>query len=286
MQRLKGKVVVVTGASINLGQGIALVLGEEGATVYVTGRSVRGEQRTDFSGANIEDTAAQISARGGVGIPFRCDHSVDEQVKALFEHVKREHGRIDILVNNAWGGYYTIDSWESWMAPFWEQPLSRWDKIFAVGLRSHMVSSYCAVPLMLPQRQGLIINTTTDMSGEYPLGNAPLSYYLRGRAVSRMTYGMAQELQEHNIAVVALAPDWLRTAYLLREHGTDDMNAHEIPDLDGSESTRYAGRAVVALATDPNVMEKTGQLLKTRKLGREYGFTDVDGRQPPVWQPG
>lgn len=281
MQRLKGRVAVVTGASRNAGRGIALVLGEEGATVYVTGRSVRGEPTTDLPDTTIEDTAAQVTARGGVGIPVRCDHSVDAQVEALFERVKQEHGRLDILVNNAWGGYEQCD--ETWGNPFWEQPFWRWDKIFAVGVRSHMVSSYFGVPLMLPQRQGLIVNTTTSMAGEYPLGQAPLSYYIRGKAVSHMAHGMAQELRSHNIAVVALAPDWLRTAYILQTYKTDDVNAHKIPDLDGSESTEYVGRAVAALATDPNALEKTGRLLKTRELGREYGFTDVDGRQPPLW---
>jgi len=282
MQRLKDRVAVVTGASRNLGRGIALVLGEEGATVYVTGRSIRGEQTQDFPGANIEDTAEQITARGGIGIPVRCDHSVDEEVKALFGRVKQEQGHLEILVNNAWGGYETITDWSSWGASFWEQPLSRWDVMFRVGLRSHMTASYFAMPLMLSTRRQrrLIVNTTVAMEeAGYP---ANLFYWLSKVAINRMTYKMAEELKKRRVAVVALAPGWLRTAYILQQYETDDRSAHKVSALQGSESTEYAGRAVVALATDAKVMEKTGRVLRTRELGPEYGFTDVDGRQPSL----
>lgn len=282
MKRLKDRVAVVTGASRNLGRGIALVLGEEGATVYITGRSIRGQQTEDFPGANIEDTAEEVTARGGVGIPVRCDHGIDEEVKALFERVKQEQEHLDILVNNAWGGYETITAWEGWGAPFWEQPLSRWDVMFRVGLRSHMTASYFAVPLMLSskRRRRLIVNTTVAMEeAGYP---ANLFYWLSKVAINRMTYKMAEELKKRRVAVVALAPGWLRTAHILQHYETDDRNAHKISALQGSESTEYAGRAVVALATDAQVMEKTGRVLRTRELGPEYGFTDVDGRQPPL----
>lgn len=282
MKRLKDRVAVVTGASRNLGRGIALVLGEEGATVYITGRSIRGQQTEDFPGANIEDTAAEVTARGGVGIPVRCDHGIDEEVEALFERVKQEQEHLDILVNNAWGGYETITDWESWGASFWEQPLSRWDVMFRVGLRSHMTASYFAAPLMLSnrRRRRLIVNTTVAMEeAGYP---ANLFYWLSKVAINRMTYKMAEELKKRRVAVVALAPGWLRTAHILQHYETDDRKAHKISALQGSESTEYAGRAVVALATDAQVMGKTGRVLRTRELGPEYGFTDVDGRQPPL----
>lgn len=282
MQRLKNRVAVVTGASRNLGRGIALALGEQGATVYVTGRSIRGRQTADLPGANIQDTAEEINARGGMGIPVQCDHSVDEEVEALFDRVRQEQGHLEILVNNAWGGYETITDWSSWGAPFWEQPLSRWDVMFRVGLRSHMTSSYFAVPLILStrRRQRLIVNTTVAMEeAGYP---ANLFYWLSKVAINRMTYKMADELRKRKVAVVALAPGWLRTMHILQSHETDDESAYKISSLQGSESTRYAGRAVVALATDTEVMEKTGRLLRTRELGPEYGFTDVDGRCPPL----
>jgi NAD(P)-dependent dehydrogenase (short-subunit alcohol dehydrogenase family) len=282
MQRLKNRVAVVTGASRNLGRGIALSLGEQGATVYVTGRSIRGRQTADLPGANIQDTAEEINARGGMGIPVQCDHSVDEEVEALFDRVRQEQGHLEILVNNAWGGYETNTDWSSWGAPFWEQPLSRWDVMFRVGLRSHMTSSYFAVPLILStrRRQRLIVNTTVAMEeAGYP---ANLFYWLSKVAINRMTYKMADELRKRKVAVVALAPGWLRTMHILQSHETDDESACKISSLQGSESTRYAGRAVVALATDTEVMEKTGRLLRTRELGPEYGFTDVDGRCPPL----
>lgn len=284
MQRLKGKIAVVTGASRSAGRGIALVLGEEGATVYVTGRSVRGKQATDFARAIIEDTAEQVTVRGGVGIPVRCDHSVDEQVRELFDRVRQECGRLDILVNNAWGGYETINKvngesdWQEWLAPFWKQPLSRWDVMFKVGVRSHLVSSFFAMPLMLPYQQGLVVNTTFWDRDKY---HPPLPYYLAKATVNRMAYAMALELREHNIAVVALSPGWMRGENILQKYQTDDLNAHKIEDLLKSESTQYVGRAVVALATDPDVMQKSGHVLKVGDLAREYGFTDVDGRQVP-----
>ncbi len=282
MQRLKDRVAVVTGASRNLGRGIALVLGEEGATVYVTGRSVRGAQTQDFPGANIEDVAEEVRARGGVGIAVRCDHSQDEEVKAVFDRIKREQGHLEILVNNAWGGYETITDWSSWGAVFWEQPLSRWDAMFGAGVRSHMTASYFAVPLMLSTRRQrrLIVNTTVAMEEEgYP---ANLFYWLSKVAINRMTHKMAEELEKRRVAVVALAPGWLRTAFILRMYATDDRSAHRISALESSESVEYAGRAVAALATDSKVMERTGRVLRTRELGPEYGFTDVDGRQPPL----
>jgi NAD(P)-dependent dehydrogenase (short-subunit alcohol dehydrogenase family) len=282
MQRLKDRVAIVTGASRNLGRGIALVLGEEGATVYITGRSIRGEQTEDFAGANIEDTAEAVTARGGIGIPVRCDHSVDEEVKALFERVEQEQEHLEILVNNAWGGYETITDWSSWGAPFWEQPLSRWDVMFRVGLRSHLTASYFAVPLMLSSRRQrrLIVNTTVAMEEVGYAAN--LFYWLSKVAINRMTDKMAEELKPRRVAVVALAPGWLRTAHILQQYETDDQSAHQVPALQGSESTEYAGRAVVALATDAKVMEKSGCVLRTRELGPEYGFTDVDGRQPQL----
>jgi NAD(P)-dependent dehydrogenase (short-subunit alcohol dehydrogenase family) len=282
MQRLKDKVVVVTGASRGAGRGIALVLGEEGATVYVTGRSVRGDAtRPDVSGATIDDTAEQVTAGGGVGIAARCDHTVDEQVEALFERVKQEQGRLDVLVNNVWGGYEDYGSDAAFDVSFWQQPLWRWDKMFAAGVRAHFTASRFAAPLLIAQRQGLIVNTTFWDRGKC-LGNLP--YDLAKATINRMAYVMALELRAHNIAAVALSPGWMRTEAVLQAYGTDEEGWHTIADLDRTESTQYIGRAVAALAADPAVMKKSGSILTVGALAREYGFSDIDGRQPPTFR--
>ncbi|MBU0492354.1 MAG: SDR family NAD(P)-dependent oxidoreductase [Chloroflexi bacterium] len=280
MRRLTGKVAVVTGASRGGGRGIALVLGEEGATVYVTGRSLRGAStREDLPGTTVPDTAEQVTARGGVGIPVRCDHAVDTDVEWLFERVKRQHGRLDILVNNAWGGYEHYISHESFDAPFWEQPIARFDRMWQAGVRSHMVTTRLALPLTMPNRQGLIVNTTYDTGSRNwdldQFGPYSVFYDTAKTAINRMTLGMARDLRPHGIAVVALWPGWMNT---------ETMNPTP-EDLNVMESVGYIGRAVAALAADPDVMTRTGQLLHTRALGREYGFTDVGGRQLSPWPP-
>lgn len=275
MPTLEGKVAVVTGASRGGGRGIALALGEAGATVYVTGRSVRGEATTDNMPGTIDETAESVTDRGGAGIPVRCDCRVDAEVEALFARVKAEQGRLDILVNNVWGGYenYNGDTWGTdgtrFLAPFWEQSLDRWQGMFEAGVRAHLVASYFAVPLMLPHRQGAIVNTIAWDRGKY-LGN--LFYDVAKHAIARMTYGMARELKPHNIVAVAIAPGFMRTERVLAA-----------PDVDLSltESPEYIGRAVVALASDRNAMQKSGSVLMAGDLAQEYGFTDIDGRQIP-----
>lgn len=281
MHQLKGKVAVVTGASRGGGRGIALVLGEEGATVYVTGRSTRGDStRPDLPGTTINDTAEQVTARGGVGIPVQCDHTADDQVEALFERVKQEQSRLDILANNVWGGYENYND-ETFDVPFWKQPLWRWDKMFTAGVRAHFTASRLAAPLMMSRRQGLIVNSTAWDRGKY-LGNVP--YYVAKTAANRMVYGMALELRAYNIAVVALAPGWMRTEDVLLRFKTDEHHWQEVPELRDTESTEYVGRAVAALATDPNVMEKSGNTLMVGNLAREYGFTDIDSRYVPPFR--
>ena len=278
MHRLAGKVAIVTGASRGGGRGIALVLGEEGATVYVTGRSVR-DQSTTEPHLTIDETAEMVTARGGVGIPVRVDHTVDEQVEALFARVNEEQGRLDILVSNAWGGYEILDGfWDS--KSFWELPLRQWDLMQRAGLRSHLVASRFAVPLMLPQRRGLIVTTTTGIP---PLGkNHPhLFYDVTKVAINRLSFDMAQACRRVGIAVVALSLGnehlWMRTEGigLTREEAGDELWYQTF-------SPEYGGRAVVALATDSNVMHKSGYqpFLETPALAREYGFVDTDGRQP------
>jgi NAD(P)-dependent dehydrogenase (short-subunit alcohol dehydrogenase family) len=279
-QRLTGQVALVTGASRGAGRGIALVLGEEGATVYVTGRSVRGGPTTEDRPETIDETAELVSTRGGVGIPMRCDHTADADIEALFDRIQHEQGRLDLLVNNVWGGYERYDG-AGFDAPFWDQPLWRWDRMFDAGVRAHFTASRLAAPLMIAQRKGLMVNTTFWDRGKCLSG---LPYDLAKTAINRLAYAMSLELRAFNVAAVALSPGWMRTEAVLRAYDTDEEHWHDVPDLKRTESTQYIGRAVAALAADPNVMDKSGRILTVGDLAREYGFTDHDGRQPPAYR--
>jgi NAD(P)-dependent dehydrogenase (short-subunit alcohol dehydrogenase family) len=281
MPKLTGKVAVVTGASRGAGRGIALVLGEAGATVYVTGRSVKGEPTTENITGTIDETAEAVTTRGGVGIPVRCDHTIDAEVEALFIRVQQEQKRLDILVNNVWGGYEQYESDEGFSVSFWQQPLRHWQGMFTVGVRAHLVASRFAVRLMLPHQQGLIVNTIAWDRDKY-LGN--LYYDVAKNAIARMAYGMALELRKYNIAAVALAPGFMRTERVLDYFKTNEQNYHRVDALSRTESTQYIGRAVAALAADLNVMQKSGSVLTVGDLAREYGFTDIDGRQIPAFK--
>jgi NAD(P)-dependent dehydrogenase (short-subunit alcohol dehydrogenase family) len=284
MKRLEGTIVVVTGASRGGGRGIALALGDEGATVYVTGRSVRDDStRPDLRSATIDETAERVSARGGIGIPVRCDHTDDDQVAALFDRVHSEQGRIDLLVNNVWGGYEDYASHDDFDRPFWEQPLTRWDKMFDAGVRAHFTASQAAARRMIPNRRGLIVSTTFWDRGK---ALSSLPYDVAKNAINRSIYDMALELRAHNIAAVAVSPGWMRTEAVLKQYGLpiDDSVRELPPDLTRTESVQYIGRAVAALACDPNVLKKSGQVFPAGDLAREYGFTDVDGSQPPAYR--
>lgn len=271
---LKGRVAVVTGASRGAGRGIALVLGDAGATVYLTGRSVRGDASSDLPGTTLQDTAELMATRGGLGIPVRTDHTSDEATRALFERVAYDHGKLDVLVNNAWGGYEKAEGPHQDGKPFWEWSLGHWRKAVEVGVASNLSASYYAVPLMLPQRGGLIVNLTLDV-GEYTPGW--LFYYLPKHFVNEMTAAMALDLRVYGIAAVGVSPGWMRTESVM---SGEVYPAPEGEQLEETESVELVGRGVVALASDPGVMAKSGQVLRSRDLAREYGFTDVDGKRP------
>lgn len=277
---LKDKVAIVTGASRGAGRGIARVLGECGATVYVTGRSTRGGPTTADLGATVEETAEQVTARGGRGIPVRCDHTDDAQVRALFDRVRGDDGRLDLLVNNCWGGYedYSPD----FGARFWKQSFEkRWQGMFLAGFRAHLYASYLAAPLMLPHKNGLIVSTIAWMEGPY-MGN--FYYDLSKAAIVRLIFGLAHELRRHNIAAVALAPGFMRTELVLAAFKASEETWRKFPGLASSESVEYVGRAVASLASDPRVMEKTGRARMAGDLAGEYGFPDVDGRRVPAFR--
>lgn len=274
MEQADRMVAVVTGASRGAGRGIACVLGEAGATVYVTGRTVRGKPQAEGLPGAIEDTADEVTKRGGKGIAVRCDHTVDDDVAALFDRVRREQGCLHLLVNNVWGGYERHDG-AGFAAPFWEQPMSRWDGMFQAGLRAHFAASRLAAPLLMAQRGGahprLIVNTLAWSSGDY-LRN--LFYDVAKAATLRFTAGLALELRPHDVAAVAVAPGFMRTERVMATHAKTPI------DLRRTESVEYLGRAVATLAFDPEIMDRSGKLATVGDLAREYGFSDVDGRQP------
>jgi NAD(P)-dependent dehydrogenase (short-subunit alcohol dehydrogenase family) len=260
--RLRGKIALVTGASRGGGKGIALVLGEEGATVYVTGRSVRGEPTTLGRPGTIDETAEEISARGGSGIAVRCDHSDDAQVESLFEQIRADHGRLDLLVNNAWSGYELSPSGE---IPFWEIEWRHWDLMFQGGLRATAFASILAARMMTGAGSGLIVNITWVL--DRPHGHA--FYEVVKNATNKLTEQMADDLREFGIACVAVSPGFMRLERM-------DLS----PELAAkAESAEFPGRAIAALACDPNVLSKSGGVYVTPVLAQEYGFTDVDGKQ-------
>jgi NAD(P)-dependent dehydrogenase (short-subunit alcohol dehydrogenase family) len=267
MQRLRGRIALVTGASRGGGKGIALVLGEEGATVYVTGRSVRGKPTTLGRPGTIDDTAEEVTTRGGTGVAVRCDHTDDAQVDALFRRIHEEQGRLDLLVNNAWSGYEI--SPDSSLA-FWEIEWRHWDLMFNGGLRAAAYASVLAAPVMIEAGRGLIVNITWVL--DRPHGHA--FYEVVKNGTNKLTEQMADDLRPHGVACVAVSPGFMR---LERMNLTPEEAAM-------AESAAFPGRAIAALAADENVLEKSGQVLITPALAREYGFTDVDGsQQSPFW---
>ncbi|MNQ00643.1 3-oxoacyl-[acyl-carrier-protein] reductase FabG [compost metagenome] len=288
---LAGRVAVVTGASRGAGRGIAQELGAAGATVYVTGRSTRARPADSYGQllalselaalpGTIDDTADEVTQFGGRGIAVACDHTKEDEVAALFARVEREQGRLDLLVNNAWGGHESFTG--VFEAPFWEHPLANWDSMFDRGVRNHLVASRCAAPGMVARKQGLIVTTTFWDRGHYLRGN--LFYDLAKASMTRLAFGIAQELQPHGVASVAVSPGWMRTEFVLAGHKTDEAHWQERPALARTESPRYLGRAVAALAGDAQVLDKTGQVLRVADLARAYGFTDIDGRQVEAFE--
>ena len=271
MVSLKGKVAVVTGASRGVGKGIALGLGEAGATVYVTGRTTQEGTDIDKLGGTVFTTAEEVTAMGGKGIAVACDHREDSQVEKLFQRVAEENQRLDILVNNAWGGYEQMehDGEFTWLKPFWSQPFWRWDAMFQGGVRAAYMASAFATRMMLEQESGLIVNISFWAARKYM---ANVAYGAAKAAVDKMTSDMAHEAEKFNVAVVSLYPGLVRTESVLR-------NAQYF-DMSNSESPQFTGRVIAALASDPNIMSKTGQVWVGAALAEEYGIQDIDGKRP------
>jgi NAD(P)-dependent dehydrogenase (short-subunit alcohol dehydrogenase family) len=276
---LRGKVAVVAGSARGAGRGIACMLGEAGATVYCTARSARGNLVTTKRPETIDETAEMVAARGGVGIAVRVDHTVPEEVERLFDRVKREQGRLDILVNNVNG-----DAMYQWKRS-WEISLDTGLVILKAAIYSHIINAHYAVPLMLANKKGLMVEIT-DGDGFYYRGN--LYYDLTKTTAIRLAMDFAYELRKKNIAVVALTPGFLRSEVVLESLKVTEDNWRDAvkrrPEFAESETPFYVGRAIAALAADPKVMRKSGRVFNSAELAGAYGFTDVDGRSPKIWE--
>jgi NAD(P)-dependent dehydrogenase (short-subunit alcohol dehydrogenase family) len=257
--KLDGTIAIVTGSTRGVGRGIALALGEAGATVYVTGRS------------NVDEVADQVTARGGRGVGARVDHTDDAEGESLFARVLEETGRIDLVVANAWGGYADHDH-RTFAAPFWEQPLSRWQTIFESGLRPTLTTARAAAQAMLLQGHGLIVLTGGwDASDEY-LGN--LYYDVCKAASARVVIDLAHELRPYNVAAVGVVPGFTRTEAVVSAFAAGGMEPPEV-----THSPEYVGRAVASAAADPEVLELSGRVEQVVWFAARYDFADVDGRR-------
>lgn len=291
MKPLAGKVAVVAGATRGAGRGIAVELGAAGATVYCTGRSVRGQPSDLNRPETIDETAERVTQAGGRGIAVKVDHTQEPEVKALFERVKSEQGgQLDILVNDVWGG----DSLTEWKVPFWEMDISRGLKLLERALFTHIITSRYGAALMVAQGSGLIVEIGDGDTLEY---RGTFLYDFVKTSVIRLAFGMAEDLRTKieaaegpvlaGITALALTPGYLRSEEMLENFGVTEANwqdgAKKDPSFARSETPHYIGRAVVALACDPNVAAKAGKAFSTWGLVDEYEFTDLNGTQPR-WQ--
>jgi NAD(P)-dependent dehydrogenase (short-subunit alcohol dehydrogenase family) len=274
---LTGKIALVAGATRGAGRGIACMLGEAGATVYCTGRSSRESNIPGARPETIEETAEKVSAFGGMGIPVRVDHAQPDEVESLLTRIKKEQGRLDILVNDIWGGDQAIE----WGKPFWELSPTQGQALLANAINTHIITSRFAAPLMLETGNGLIVEITDGNSLGYR-GN--LYYDLVKHSVIRLAFAQAYELRNKNITALALTPGFLRSETMLELFGVTEANwktgVEKDPNFIASESPYFVGRALAALAIDPNRFRKTGRAFSSWELSDEYGFTDINGERP------
>lgn len=277
MQPLRGKIAVVAGATRGAGRGIACMLGEAGATVYCTGRSVRGRPASGDRPETIEETAEMVTGYGGQGIAVQVDHTIPAQVTALFDQVKADQGRLDILVNDIWGG----EKLTEWGVPFWEMDIDQALLMQQRAIHTHLITSRYGVPLMVDQGSGLIVEITDGDSLAYR-GNLP--YDLVKTSVIRLAFSMAQELRDTGVTALAVTPGFLRSEEMLDYFGVQETNwqdaAQQEPHFIASETPYFVGRAIAALAADPTVAEKSGGAYASWTLSDEYGFDDIDGNRP------
>jgi len=285
MKPLSGKVALVAGATRGAGRGIAIELGVAGATVYVTGRTSR-TQRSEYNRPEtIEETAELVDCAGGHGIAVQVDHLDSDQVKALIARIESEQGRLDILVNDVWGSEHLIQ----WNVPIWEHSLERGFRMLRLAIDTHIITSHFALPLLIRSKNGLVIEMT-DGTAEYNDQNYRLSmfYDLAKASVIRMAKSLAHELAPHHCTAVALTPGWMRSEIMLEHFGVREENwqdaTEQEPHFVISESPRYVGRAVAALAGDEEIARWNGKSVSSGELAKVYGFYDLDGSQPDCWR--
>jgi NAD(P)-dependent dehydrogenase (short-subunit alcohol dehydrogenase family) len=285
-RRLDGKVALVAGATRGAGRGTAVALGESGATVYCTGRSTR-ERRSEYDRPEtIEDTAELVDAAGGTGIAVAVDHLEPDQVGALVQRIDAEHGRLDVLVNDIWGAERLFQ----WNTPVWEHDLEKGLRLLRLAIDTHLITSHFALPLLIREPGGLVVEMT-DGTREYNAERYRVStfYDLAKSAVIRLAFAQGHELAPHGCTAVALTPGWLRSELMLEIYGVTEANWRDGAAVNPhfaaiSESPRFVGRAVAALAADPQVQRHNGGSFSSGGLAREYGFTDLDGSQPDAWR--
>jgi NAD(P)-dependent dehydrogenase (short-subunit alcohol dehydrogenase family) len=284
-QSLTGKVALVAGATRGAGRQIAVQLGAAGATVYATGRSTRAQRSEMNRPETIEETAELITAAGGTGIAVPVDHLVPEQVEALVQRIDTEQGRLDVLVNDVWGG----DPLATWHKPVWEQPLDPGLRLLRLAVDTHIITSHFALPLLIRTPGGLVVEMG-DGTTAYNAANYRLSvfYDLAKWSVNRLAFAWSQELAEHGATAVALTPGWLRSEMMLDNYGITEETWHEAterePHFAISETPAYVGRAVVALAADEDRARWNGRSVSSGELAQVYGFTDLDGSRPDAWR--
>ncbi|MER6183779.1 SDR family oxidoreductase [Streptomyces sp. NPDC001652] len=284
-QPLKGKVALVAGATRGAGRGIAVELGAAGATVYVTGRSTRDRRSEYDRPETIEDTADLVSEAGGTGIAVPADHLDPAQVRTLVDRIADAEGRLDVLVNNIWGGEKLFE----WESPVWEHDLDNGLRLLRLAVETHAITSHHALPLLLRNPGGLVVEMT-DGTAEYNGATYRNSFFydLAKTSVLRMGFALGHELGPRGATAVALTPGWLRSEMMLEHFGVGEDNWRDaldrVPHFAISETPRYVGRAVAALAADPDVARFNGQSLSSGGLARTYGFTDLDGSRPDAWR--
>ncbi|ANN56819.1 short-chain dehydrogenase [Mesorhizobium loti NZP2037] len=282
---LQGKVALVAGGTRGAGRGIAVELGAAGATVYVTGRSARAQQSEYARPETIEETAELVTANGGNGIAVQVDHLVADDVRGLVERIRKEQGRLDILVNDIWGGEKLFE----WDKSVWEHNLDNGLRMLRLAIDTHLITAHHALPLMIEQPGGLLVEVT-DGTAEYNAEHYRLSpfYDLAKVAVNRMAWAHAKDLSKHGATSVSLTPGWLRSEMMLEAFGVREVNWRDatakVPHFIISETPRFIGRAVAALAADTDRSRWNGQSLSSGGLAQVYGFTDLDGSRPDAWR--